>query len=71
MKRTPSQFEALFGSTTQLARALNVPIPTVAAWKHRGCVPAERVLKVEELTGVPRHLIRPDLYPREKMARAG
>lgn len=28
-------------------------------------VPAERVLRVEELTGVPRHELRPDLYPAD------
>lgn len=28
-------------------------------------LPAEHVLKVEEATGISRHDLRPDLYPRE------
>ena len=31
-------------------------------------VPAERVLEVERVTGVSRHDLRPDLYPREHSA---
>lgn len=34
----------------------------VGQWKR---VPAERVLHVERVTGVSRHDLRPDLYPRE------
>jgi DNA-binding transcriptional regulator YdaS (Cro superfamily) len=30
-----------------------------------GRVPAERVLSIEAATGVPRHELRPDLYPLE------
>ena len=47
---------------TGLSRALNAEITpqAIAQWKH---VPAERVLDVEKATGVPRHKLRPDLYP--------
>lgn len=47
---------------TGLSRALNTGITpqAIAQWKH---VPAERVLDVEKATGVPRHRLRPDLYP--------
>ena len=47
---------------TGLSRALNDEITpqAVAQWKQ---VPAERVLKVEQVTGVPRNRLRPDLYP--------
>jgi DNA-binding transcriptional regulator YdaS (Cro superfamily) len=47
-----------------LARALSVDKGTVTKW-HSGRVPAERVLDVERITGIPRHDLRPDLYPRE------
>jgi DNA-binding transcriptional regulator YdaS (Cro superfamily) len=30
-----------------------------------GVCPAESVLKVEAATGVPRHALRPDIYPME------
>jgi DNA-binding transcriptional regulator YdaS (Cro superfamily) len=37
---------------------------TVSRWlSDAGRVPAERVLSFELMTGVPRHDLRPDLYP--------
>lgn len=32
----------------------------ISQWRR---VPAERVLAVSEVTGIPLHVIRPDLYP--------
>jgi len=48
------------GGVSSLARALGVSQPTVSAWRR---VPSERVLAVEEATGVARGALRPDLYP--------
>ncbi len=31
--------------------------------KHRRPMPAELVLPAEALTGMPRHILRPDIYP--------
>lgn len=39
----------------------------ISQWKR---VPAERVLDVERVTGISRHDLRPDLYPRESPERA-
>lgn len=50
---------------TELARRLGVRQSVVSNWKSRGQIPAERVLEVERVTGVSRHDLRPDLYPRE------
>jgi hypothetical protein len=50
------------GGTLALAQAIGVSHQAVAQWKY---IPAERVLAVERLTGVSRHDLRPDLYPRE------
>jgi DNA-binding transcriptional regulator YdaS (Cro superfamily) len=49
---------------TGLARALGGEISpqAIAQWKH---VPADRVLKVEKVSGVSRHRLRPDLYPED------
>ncbi len=35
-------------------------------WLRRGKVPAEFVLKLERATGIPRGLIRSDIYPGER-----
>jgi TorA maturation chaperone TorD len=51
---------AAAGGVRALARLLGVSQPTISNWKR---VPAERVLSVEELTGVARHDLRPDIYP--------
>jgi DNA-binding transcriptional regulator YdaS (Cro superfamily) len=51
------------GGCTQVARKLNLPLQTVHSWGLRNKVPAERVLEIERATGVPRHDIRPDIYP--------
>lgn len=47
-----------------LAAKLGVQPPAICKWEG-GRVPAERVLDVERVTGISRHDIRPDLYPRE------
>ncbi len=50
------------GLMTRIAAAMNVSVPAISKW-HR--VPAERVLTVERITGIPRGELRPDLYPDE------
>jgi transcriptional regulator with XRE-family HTH domain len=44
-----------------LARLLGVDRSTVLRWEERR-IPAERVLDVERVTGIPRDKLRPDLY---------
>jgi TorA maturation chaperone TorD len=48
------------GGVGALARGLGISQPSVSNWQR---VPAERVVAVETLTGVPRATLRPDLYP--------
>lgn len=50
------------GAKLRLARELGVTHGAVSQWKR---VPAERVLDVERITGIPREQLRPDLYTRE------
>lgn len=48
------------GGATGLARALGDLTPqAISQWK---VVPPDRVLKVEEITGVSRHKLRPDIF---------
>lgn len=43
-----------------LALKLGITAQAISQWDR---VPVERVLSVERLTGVPRHVLRPDIYP--------
>jgi DNA-binding transcriptional regulator YdaS (Cro superfamily) len=52
------------GGQVVLARALRVTPQAVILWVAGGRVPAQRVLAVEQASGVPRHALRPDLYPQ-------
>jgi DNA-binding transcriptional regulator YdaS (Cro superfamily) len=47
------------GGPTALARALDIKSPSIHGWTR---VPAERVLRVSEITGIPPHEIRPDVF---------
>jgi TorA maturation chaperone TorD len=50
------------GGVGALARGLGISQPSVSNWQR---IPAERVVAVETLTGVPRAKLRPDLYGAE------
>ena len=47
------------GLLAQIARALGVTKAAVGRWER---VPAERVVEIERITGIPRQQLRPDLY---------
>lgn len=54
------------GGQTALSRLIGCPQTTINTWLKRNWpVAPEYVLKTEEVTGVSRHDLRPDLYPRE------
>ncbi len=47
------------GTIAELARHLGVTRSAICQWKR---VPADRVLEVEALTGISRHLLRDDVF---------
>ncbi|TWB87131.1 TorA maturation chaperone TorD [Bradyrhizobium macuxiense] len=47
------------GGVAELARKIGIAQPSVSNWNR---VPAQRVIAVEAVTGIPRTLLRPDLY---------
>ena len=53
------------GGIRPLARALGITHPAILAWTS---VPMRHVFKVEEITGIPRENLRPDIFraPRPK-----
>lgn len=50
------------GLRSRIARELNITPGAVTQWQE---VPAKHVLAVAKITGIPRHRLRPDLYPVE------
>lgn len=73
-----TRFEALqaalaaIGTQQAFADLLGVSQPTIWRWLNQSKqVPAEFVLRVEKATGVSRHDLRPDIYPREEMIDQG
>ncbi|NQY38201.1 MAG: helix-turn-helix domain-containing protein [Alteromonadaceae bacterium] len=58
------------GSQKALANALNVSTMAVSKWVSVGKIPTDRVLGIEELSGVPCHVIRPDIYPPVRFKKA-
>lgn len=52
---------AAVGSITALAQRLGISKQAVSMWTR---VPAERAQEIEAVTGVPRHILRPDLWER-------
>ncbi|MDA5192783.1 transcriptional regulator [Govanella unica] len=54
------------GSQSALARKLGVSQTAVWKWLQSSKrIPAEHVLKTEKMTGISRHLLRPDIYPMD------
>lgn len=53
---------------SRIAEGLNIRLSTISEWTR---VPAEHLPEVEQITGIPRHALRPDicLSPEEIMQR--
>lgn len=60
------------GGQSAMARLLGRAQASVWAWVNKGTpVPAEHCFAIEEATGVSRHDLRPDIYPRGEAPAAG
>jgi DNA-binding transcriptional regulator YdaS (Cro superfamily) len=66
MDRPLRQALKIAGGYRALARAAGVSHQAVLKWER---VPPVRVLLVEELTGIPRSTLRPDIYPPAREQR--
>ena len=51
------------GGPRALSRKLSISHQSICKWER---VPAERVMAVEAATGIPRSVIRPDIYPPDR-----
>jgi DNA-binding transcriptional regulator YdaS (Cro superfamily) len=47
------------GGKRKLARLLGISHQAISQWRS---IPAKHIIKIEEVTGVPRERLRPDLY---------
>ena len=57
------------GGVTRMAEAVGVVQPAVSNWLSRGRTPANKCLKIQQLTGVSVHRLRPDVFgPPEEVA---
>jgi len=53
------------GNSFALGDMLGVSASKVRMWKSRCSVPPQYVIAIEKATGVSRHELRPDIYPKE------
>ena len=51
------------GGQTALAGQIGKTQGHISKWLQRGNIPPESVLPIERATGIPRHELRPDIYP--------
>lgn len=47
------------GGRRALARGLGITVQSVNKWRR---VPRKRIVQIEKLFGVPRHLLAPDIF---------
>jgi DNA-binding transcriptional regulator YdaS (Cro superfamily) len=50
------------GGMRALARALRINYQSIQSWQR---IPAERVVDVEQITGIPREKLRPDIFRKK------
>ena len=54
------------GSQVALSALIGVGQPAISKWLAKGSqLPPEYVLTVERATGISKHDLRPDIYPRD------
>ena len=70
MESVIDQAIRLAGGLTPLAKGVGVAPASICGWRKRGIIPAERVGKVSEITGLTRSALRPDLFPELSEAAA-
>lgn len=54
--------KAVNNNQSELARRLKITPQSVQSWVDKGEIPLSRVIEIETVTGVPRHVVAPSLY---------
>lgn len=61
MEAALTEAKRIAGGNVGLAKEIGSITPqAVSQWK---CVPPKQVIAVERVTGIPRHVLRPDVFP--------
>lgn len=63
--KTPSVAKIIeqLGGPTKAASSLGISNPSVVInWRERNSIPADRCIAIEKLTGIPRQVLRPDVF---------
>lgn len=55
------------GGAVKLAQIVGITSQAVGQWRR---CPAEYVVVVEKASGIPRHVLRPDVFPNDSEAAA-
>jgi hypothetical protein len=58
------------GGEAALARQLGLTRQAIHNWCRERRVPLARVAEVEQVSGVPREVLRPDMFARKRVSRA-
>jgi DNA-binding transcriptional regulator YdaS (Cro superfamily) len=53
---------ALVGSRAELAKLMGVSAGAVSKWSKQKKIPINRVIRFEQITGISRHVLRPDIF---------
>jgi DNA-binding transcriptional regulator YdaS (Cro superfamily) len=53
----------------RVAKHFGISRQAVGQW-FEGEIPPKRVIELEKITGIPRHELRPDIYPPEEYKKA-
>jgi DNA-binding transcriptional regulator YdaS (Cro superfamily) len=61
--------EAAGLSQSELASRISVTPQAVNQWVRTGRVPAERCMAVEQITGVSRQILRPDVFGVQRVRK--
>jgi DNA-binding transcriptional regulator YdaS (Cro superfamily) len=61
------KLRAALRGQAKVAEKLGVTQQSVSGWVQTGRVPFDKVIAIEALTGIPRHELRPDIYPVESV----
>jgi DNA-binding transcriptional regulator YdaS (Cro superfamily) len=56
------------GGVNALARTLGFHHTSIIDWRRAGQIPAKRALRVHQITGIPLHELRPDVFPAPQAA---